>query len=272
MADIIEFLTSLYNAGLQYRTINTYRSAISKNHGLIDGIQVGRHSMIVTHMRAIFNQRAPQPKYEFAWDVDVVLKEISSWGKNEVLHIKLLSYKLTMLLALSSAGRASELCMLNLKYKKHQGSSISFELRKRTKTCRPGSKIPILTFDSFDTDPNLCVVSCINEYVSRTLSWREINDTIDRSWLLISFVKPHHPIAACSVARWLKEVIKKSGINSALFTGHSTRSASTSKAKRIGLSAKEIIDQASWTNESTYMRFYCKPVPSNNFQQAVLSR
>lgn len=34
------------------------------------------------------------------------------------LHIKLLSYKLTMLLALSSAGRASEFCMLNLKYKK----------------------------------------------------------------------------------------------------------------------------------------------------------
>ena len=219
--------------------------------------------MIETHMRAIFNQRAPQPKYEFAWDVDVVLKEISSWGKMKFLHIKLLSYKITMLLALSSAGRASEFCMLNLKYKKkHQGSSISFELPRRTKSCRLGSTIPILTFDSFDTYLNLCVVSCINEYVSRTLSWREINDTIDRSWLLISFVKPHHPIAACSVARWLKEVIKKSGINS----------ASTSKAKQIGLSAKEINDQASWTNVSTFMRFYCKPVPSYNFQQAVISR
>ncbi|VDI20620.1 Hypothetical predicted protein [Mytilus galloprovincialis] len=142
---------------------------------------------------------------------------------------------------------------------KQQGSQVLFELPKLTKTCRPGSKTKSIAFESFPNEKSLCVVTCINDYMSRTESWREQGDNIDRSWLLLSVVKPHHHIVPSSVARWLKETIKKSGFSS-LFTGHSTRSASTSKAKRVGLSTQDVIDQAKWTNESTFMRFYCKPI------------
>ena len=117
----------------------------------------------------------------------------------------------------------------------------------------------------------LCVVSCINDYITRTQIWRDTDDKFDRSWLILSFVKPHHPITTSSIARWLKQTIHKSGISS-FFTGHSTRSAATSKAKRVGISVKDVIDQANWTNESTFMRFYCKPLDSIAFQQAVLTR
>ena len=86
-------------------------------------------------------------------------------------------------------------------------------------------------------------------------------------------VKPHHPIATSSVARCLKETNKKSGISDC-FTGHghSTRPVSTSKAKRVGLAAREIIDQANWTNESTFMKFYCKTLDSIAYQKAILPR
>ncbi|CAC5393415.1 unnamed protein product [Mytilus coruscus] len=120
-----------------------------------------------------------------------------------------------------------------------QGSQILFEIPKLTKTCRPGSKTKSIAFNSFPNEKSLCVVTCINDYMSRTQSWREQGDNIDRSWLLLSVVKPHHHIVPSSVARWLKETIKKSGFSS-LFTGHSTRSASTSKAKRVGLSTQYI--------------------------------
>ena len=139
------------------------------------------------------------------------------------------------------------------------------------KTCRPGLDNRKLSFDTFSDDKKLCVVNCINDYLTHTQNWRQINDKLDRSWLLLSMVKPHHPITPSSVARWLKETISKAGISD-IFTAHSTRSASTSKAKRIGLSAKDIIEQAKWTNESTFMRFYSKPLDSIAFQQAVLSR
>lgn len=121
VVNIIEFLTKLFNEGLQYRTINTYRSAISKNHALIEGVQVGRHPLVTTHMRAIINQRIPSSKCEFSWNVDVVLDEILSWGSNSQLDIKFLSWKLVMLVALASAGISSEISYLNCKYMKQQG-------------------------------------------------------------------------------------------------------------------------------------------------------
>ena len=62
VANIIKFLTKLHNDGLQYRTINTYRSAISKNHDLIEGVPVGKPPLVVRHTRAIFNQKPPLPK------------------------------------------------------------------------------------------------------------------------------------------------------------------------------------------------------------------
>lgn len=192
-------------------------------------------------MRAIFNQRIHCSKYEFSWKVDVVLDEILSWGSSSQLDIKLLSWKLVMLVALASACRSSAISYLNCKYMKQQGPNILFELPRGTKICCPCSETRKIVFDSFSKDENLCVVSCINEYLRKTQEWRDIDDKIDRSWLILSLVKPHHPMSTSSIARWLKETIRKAGITN--FTAHSIRSASTSKDKRMGLSTKDIIDQ-----------------------------
>ena len=91
LTNIVECLTKLFQDGLKYIIINTYRSAISKNHALIDSVQVGKHLFIIRHMRAIFNQRVPMSKYQFSWNVDTVLSEISSSGANDDLDIKSLS-------------------------------------------------------------------------------------------------------------------------------------------------------------------------------------
>ena len=46
-----------------------------------------------------------------------------------------------------------------------------------------------------------------------------------------------------------------SGINTEVFTGHSTRSASTSKAKASGVSSNDIIKRVYWTQTSTFEKF-----------------
>lgn len=58
------------------------------------------------------------------------------------------------------------------------------------------------------------------------------------------------------------------------FSGHSTRSASTSKAEISGLSIKDILDRGSWSNESTWQKFYHKEVVSNSeiFQGGVFNK
>ncbi|CAC5365402.1 unnamed protein product [Mytilus coruscus] len=176
-----------------------------------------------------------------------------------------------MLLALTSAGRVSEIHKLNLDFMCDKGDHIIFKIPSLTKTCRPGKTKPELKFYKLE-DINLCVVECLRKYLQLTEKFRDTNDRINRNWLLLSFVKPHHPVTTSTLARRLKSVISSAGIDTANYKAHSTRSACTSKAFRAGVSSSEIMEQARWSNLSTFSRFYCKPLAGSDFQKAVLIR
>ena len=103
---ILEFLSQLFRNGLQYRTINNYRSAISAFQDYIQGKPVGEQPRICSLVAGVFNSRPAQPRYCFIWNVQTVTDFIKSeWGQNEDLSDKYLTYKLTMSLALTSAFR-----------------------------------------------------------------------------------------------------------------------------------------------------------------------
>ena len=76
-----------------------------------------------------------------------------------------------------------------------------------------------------------------------------------------------------TISGWLRNVLKSSGINVSLFTAHSTRSATTSKASASGWSVIEILERGTWSNMSTWQRFYKKdiiPIRVENFQDSVM--
>ena len=58
--------------------------------------------------------------------------------------------------------------------------------------------------------------------------------------LLLSFIKPHKRVTTQTISRWVLEELDLSGINTDVFTGHPTRSASTSKAKESGVFSNDI--------------------------------
>ena len=64
----------------------------------------------------------------------------------------------------------------------------------------------------------------------------------------------------------------KAGIDTGIWKPHSTRGASTSKAHAQGVSVKEILDSANWTNVGTFQRFYRRPIEgkSDVFSKTVL--
>ena len=66
--------------------------------------------------------------------------------------------------------------------------------------------------------------------------------------------------------------MKKTGLDVDVFKGHSTRSASTSKARLSGISVNDILSRESWSNEYTWQKFYHKQVVSEEqlFQERVL--
>ena len=53
LSSILDFLASEYAEGKQYRTLNSYHSAISMTHSPIDGVVVGKHPLVVRVILAL---------------------------------------------------------------------------------------------------------------------------------------------------------------------------------------------------------------------------
>jgi len=193
---------------------------------------------------------------------------ISSLGNNEDLNDEMFTKKLTMLLALSSAARAHEVCFLDIRFLIKHKSGFTFSFAKLTKVANPKKPRPPIKFLRFESNKKLCACQCIEDYLARSSPWRH-----QENQLLLSFRNPHEAIKTKTVSRWLTDILKLSGIDTSVFTGHSTRSASTSKAKNCGVPTKEILKNGYWSNESIFQKTYSKEISFDNplFQQCILS-
>ena len=74
--------------------------------------------------------------------------------------------------------------------------------------------------------------------------------------LLIIYIRTHNLVSVDTVSRWPKKFLRLSGIETSIFTGHSTRTASASKAKKLGLSLPEISKRGQWTKKTIFETFY----------------
>lgn len=73
--------------------------------------------------------------------------------------------------------------------------------------------------------------------------------------MLIGYQKPHKPVSTNTIARWLKNVMAKAGIDTSVYKAHSTRAAVTSAAKGKQVPIDTILSAAGWSNVSTFARF-----------------
>ena len=124
---VLYFLAELFEKWFEYRTIGTHRSAVSVFYDPIGNIGVGKHRRVSALMLGIFNKRPTQPKYPdiFIWIPDI-----------------LLTLKVSMLLALLSASKASEITSSRVDYLKKYSSVYTFAIPHLTKTKSEGHKTP----------------------------------------------------------------------------------------------------------------------------------
>ena len=262
---VSQFLTSLYASGLSYSTVNTYRSAISMTHLPIDGVPVGSHYLIKRLMKGIFNKRPPVPRYVISWPVEKVLRYLKIMPGYDQISLKLLTWKTAILIALVSADRGDAIAALSTEYMIKDSEGYHFLVSKPTKCTRPGRGIKQIDLPKFTKDRRICVVYCLDKYLRATKRLR-----VDKQ-LFISYVKPHRSVTRTSIARWIKLIMQKSGIDVSIFQPHSTRSASTSTAFQQGVSVPDILKKADWSNASVFHRFYNRPKVHADFAQAILS-
>lgn len=267
---ILNYLTERKLEGLSYNTINGYRSAISAYHQGFGETSAGQHPLVRRLLMGIYNEHPPTPKYTSTWDVEQVLDFLEQEGPDSQLDDGQLTRKLAMLLALTSAGRASDLQAMELEYMADKGDKIEFTLVAPTKTSKPWKPRPIITVKAFYGRPRLDPVACLRAYIRRTEQWRT---TRYHHRLLLGVVAPHNPVAPSTISNWLKRVMRAAGIDTTKYQGHSTRVASTSKAKAAGLSVAEILERANWSRTGTFQRFYNRSdsIDTNLFAETVLS-
>ena len=141
-------------------------------------------------------------------------------------------------MALTSASWASAMHCLDLRFMVMSDDAYIFTFHKLRKSWRKGKAPPKLYFYKYPKDQELCVVSALNEYLKRTETWRTNGDKFQ---LLLSYIKPHVKVHSSTVSRWIKEILKETGVDVDVFKGHSTRSASTSKGCLSGISVDDTL-------------------------------
>ena len=136
VSEVVNFLAHLFNEGYQYRSLNSYRSAISSVHEKVDGHSVGEHPLVSRVLKGAFHERPPQPRYSETWDVSTVTRYIDSLGPNSEITLSDLTHKLTMLLALTRPSRSADLANLNLQFRKYSPEGVTFAPTKLAKQSR----------------------------------------------------------------------------------------------------------------------------------------
>ena len=197
-------------------------------HNSIEGRPVGEHTQVSSLIAGVFKNRSSQPEYNFSWDVQLVLDYLKKeLPKNSNLSDKILTFKVTTLLALTSASRVRGLHILDTKFMVKTLQKHFFKFHKLHKYCRQGQKPTTSEFLAFSQDKDLCVVSTLDKYLNRTEEWRRVNN---KTQLLQSYIQPHRQVMPSTISGWLKKVLNSSGIDVSSFTDHSTFSVTTSNA------------------------------------------
>ena len=172
--DIANFLAELFKDGYKYRSLNSYRSAISALHSKVDGHPIGQHPLITRMLIGVYNERPPLPRYSSFWDVGAVLKYLQSWGKNDQLSLRQLTLKSAMLMALTRPARTVDLSKLDIGHRCFTTSGVIFKPQHLSKQSRPSKPLADFFYLRYTEEETICPVVTLQAYEARTLEFRDL--------------------------------------------------------------------------------------------------
>lgn len=266
---LFDFLGELFQAGLSYSALNTARSTIVNMARFTSNNSVLENSDLINRfMRGIFNLRPSLPKYTNTWDVSHVLGFLSGLFPLKTLDLLTLGAKLALLLLLLTGQRGQTIHALKLQDVVESSTQLCITYSSPLKQTKPGKHVPGVTLKAF-SDPSLCVVKTLIAYKARTLPLRGPQGKA----LFISTMKPFHSASRDTISRWVKFLLHKAGVDTGKFQSHSTRAASTSAAAKAAVPLDTILKTAGWASQSTFRKFYDKPVTENTgFADGILAQ
>lgn len=224
---------------------------LSKTLLVVDGRPVGIHPLIKNLLSGCYNLNPPKPKYSYSWDPSTVISYLSSLGDNLSLPLATLTRKATVLLALASLLRVSELVSISLPSISFLNGEMKFTLLAPRKAQHAGPLQSIMIPGL--PEENCCPVKAVKAYIDCTSQFR--NDT-NRNVLFVSLISPHGKVTANTMSGWIRTCLGMCGVDTSVFKAHSTRGAAASKAAKLGISVDAILKAGHWSTESTFSKFY----------------
>ena len=211
-------------------------------------------------MKGIFNLRPVKPRYTQVWDPEVVLNFLKGWSPATSLSLKRLSMKVSMLILLVTGRRGQILPALNVDHMIVKRDRFIFTLPATSaKEGRQNYVVEPIVLKKFVPDRRVCVYRYLTVYLERTLNLRGAIRHV-----FITSKKPHKVVSRDTVSRWVKSVLRSSGIDITVFSAGSTRSASSSKALRQGAPIEDILKGGGWSRASTFSKWYKKDITREN--------
>jgi len=231
-----------------------------------NNVVFGKHPLVIRFMRGVFNQRPTRARYNEIWNVSDVLNRLEAMSPVATISYKLLLQKALMLTALISAARLHTLHKLDVNIMRKGKSSFTFNFNSVMKQSRDGFAVQPLTLRAYP-HRRLCIYTIIKEILRRR---RTLNITCTS--IFTTTRKPFKRISKITLANWLKQTLKESGVDTSVYKAHSVRTAAVNKAKESDLPIDHILKTAGWANDSMFRKYYHKPAMKQAFAEAVLLR
>lgn len=257
---MLNFLAYLNDNNMSYSAINVIKSALSSVLGFFDGKPLGQHELVIRLMKGVARRRPPQPKYSQFWDVDEVLQALSRFPSD----FASLTYKTCFLLALCVAARVSELSGFTTDCIFFTSTGVKLILPKLAKVPKVSTRDRRLFEITPFSDLALCPVNALKQYLEVTSAKRG-----DCKSLFVSVNAPHRAVSSATVARWLKLVLERCGVDISIYSAHSVRGAAVSKAQ-VSLPAETLMKCGRWSCEGTFTRYYLRVDNARSLTQHVL--
>ena len=230
----------------------------------ISNKNIGSNILVKRFLKGIFNKKPSLPRHTVTWNVSSVLSFLKTINNN-LCSLQNLTKKVTMLLALTTGQRIQTLCAIDIRNMEICTKYVKIWFGDLLKQSRPDFHLQALYIESFPEDESLCVVKSLSVYLESTKLLRKDNV------LFITTVKPYSAASRNTVANWLQETLKDSGIDMGIFSPHSTRAASTSAV--VGkVPVNTILRTAGWRTDCTFRKHYNRPVMNDSsFSHQILS-
>ena len=90
---------------------------------------------------------------------------------------------------------------------------MSFKIPELTKTSNPKKPSLKLFFPAFPQDRRLCPVTYLRHYEGLTKEFRPGISDNKPNHLFLSILSPHKPVTSSTLSRWIKCILKDSGID-----------------------------------------------------------